>query len=328
MSDLRRSRYSRSSRSLSRSPSRSRSRSHDYSEADNPGNNLYVTGLSSRVTEYELERHFEREGKVTDVHLMTDPWTRESRGFGFVTMATVKDALHCIKYLDGSILEGRVITVEKARRARGRTPTPGKYLGVRTVPERRQSPSYSLDDDGSRYSSGRERSYSPYFEGRRYRSPSRSPYYSRPRSPYYRRYESSYYRGYGLSPISRRRRLSYSRNSRSYSRSVSPYYRRQHRQSISRSTSPRLRKGRRSTYTRSIFLGPRSSRRDYSPSISPPKRSSRRDYSRSYSPRPRGAYEKGHSRRTYSRESYSHSRNSTSSRSRSASRSRYLSPCD
>jgi RNA recognition motif-containing protein len=42
-----------------------------------------------------------------------DPWTRESRGFGFVTMATVKEADCCIKYLDSSVLEGRVITVEK-----------------------------------------------------------------------------------------------------------------------------------------------------------------------------------------------------------------------
>ena len=30
----------------------------------NPGNNLYVTGLSTRVTEKELEEHFAGEGKV------------------------------------------------------------------------------------------------------------------------------------------------------------------------------------------------------------------------------------------------------------------------
>lgn len=51
--------------------------------------------------------------QVVDVHLVTDPWTRESRGFGFVTMATVEDADRCIKYLNHSVLEGRVITVEK-----------------------------------------------------------------------------------------------------------------------------------------------------------------------------------------------------------------------
>lgn len=51
--------------------------------------------------------------QVTDVHLVVDPWTRESRGFGFVTMASVEDANRCIKYLNRSVLEGRVITVEK-----------------------------------------------------------------------------------------------------------------------------------------------------------------------------------------------------------------------
>lgn len=50
---------------------------------------------------------------MVDVHLVTDPWTRESRGFGFVTMATIEDADRCIKYLNHSVLEGRVITVEK-----------------------------------------------------------------------------------------------------------------------------------------------------------------------------------------------------------------------
>lgn len=42
-----------------------------------------------------------------------DPRTRESRGFGFVTMETVEGADRCIKYLNRSVLEGRLITVEK-----------------------------------------------------------------------------------------------------------------------------------------------------------------------------------------------------------------------
>ena len=50
---------------------------------------------------------------MIDASVVQDPWTKESRGFGFVTMATVKEADRCIKYLDRSVLEGRVITVEK-----------------------------------------------------------------------------------------------------------------------------------------------------------------------------------------------------------------------
>ena len=88
-------------------------RSYDDSDIENPGNSLYVTGLSRRVTKKDLEKHFSAEGKVEDVRLVTDPWTRESRGFGFVSMSSIKEADRCIKYLDGSVLEGRVITVEK-----------------------------------------------------------------------------------------------------------------------------------------------------------------------------------------------------------------------
>lgn len=50
---------------------------------------------------------------MIDVHLVVDPWTRESRGFGFVTMETLEEAERCVKYLNRSVLEGRVITVEK-----------------------------------------------------------------------------------------------------------------------------------------------------------------------------------------------------------------------
>lgn len=39
-------------------------RSYDSSDAENPGNNLYVTGLSARVTKRDLEKHFSTEGMV------------------------------------------------------------------------------------------------------------------------------------------------------------------------------------------------------------------------------------------------------------------------
>eukprot|EP00850_Spirogloea_muscicola_P005417 SM000024S07879 [mRNA] locus=s24:905657:907686:- [translate_table: standard] len=79
----------------------------------NPGNNLYITGLSTRVTERDLEDHFAREAKVIEARLVVDPRTKESRGFGFVTVSTIDEAERCMKYLNRSILEGRVITVER-----------------------------------------------------------------------------------------------------------------------------------------------------------------------------------------------------------------------
>ncbi|RLM60640.1 hypothetical protein C2845_PM14G10370 [Panicum miliaceum] len=98
-------------RSPSRSPPpKSTSRSEDDR---NPGNNLYVTGLSTRVTEDDLEKFFNKEGKVKNCHVVLDPRTKESRGFAFVTMDTVEDARRCIKYLHRTVLEGRLVTVEK-----------------------------------------------------------------------------------------------------------------------------------------------------------------------------------------------------------------------
>lgn len=60
---------------------------------------------------------------------MRDPHTRESRGFGFVKMVAAEDADAAKDALQGEVYEGRTLSIEKARRARPRTPTPGKYFG-------------------------------------------------------------------------------------------------------------------------------------------------------------------------------------------------------
>ncbi|CAK9260092.1 unnamed protein product [Sphagnum jensenii] len=200
------------SRTRSRSPARETSE-----EANNPGNNLYVTGLSVRVSEKDLQDHFEQEGKVLECRLVVDPRTRESRGFGFVTMSSTKEADRCIKYLHRSTLEGRVITVEKAKRKRARTPTPGQYLGVRSIRstpysrdyERRGASSYDDPRDGSRRNGRYSPRYSPFRGGQE--SPYRGGGYRRERSVTPPR--RSYYR----SPPRRTR-------ARSRSRSITPYY--------------------------------------------------------------------------------------------------------
>ncbi|KAJ7554181.1 hypothetical protein O6H91_06G129400 [Diphasiastrum complanatum] len=111
-------------------------------------------------------------------------------------METVEDADRCIKYLNRSTLEGRIISVEKARRKRARTPTPGEYLGV-PVGSRGRSRGYgggyreSRGDYRDSRSSRRSPQYSPYRSGRGGRnrsphySPSRSHQRDRSRSPYY-----------------------------------------------------------------------------------------------------------------------------------------------
>ncbi|KAL0798487.1 hypothetical protein Bca101_053662 [Brassica carinata] len=157
--------------SPSRNRGRSRSRSRGRSEIENPGTTLYVTGLSTRVTEKDLEAHFSKEGKVASCVLVLEPRTRESRGFAFVTMDTVKDAERCIKYLNHSVLEGRYITVERSRRKRPRTPTPGHYLGLKSSRDNdrdsRSSRGRHDDRDDSRRRRSPRRDFSPRDHGRR-----------------------------------------------------------------------------------------------------------------------------------------------------------------
>jgi RNA recognition motif-containing protein len=45
---------------------------------------------------------------------MYDPHTRDSRGFGFVTMETVEGADAAIAALNGTELQGKTLSIEKA----------------------------------------------------------------------------------------------------------------------------------------------------------------------------------------------------------------------
>lgn len=162
-----------------------------------------MTGLSTRVTERALEDHFSREGKVASCFLVMEPRTRISRGFAFVTMETVEDANRCIKHLNQSVLEGRYITVEKSRRKRARTPTPGHYLGLKNTRDsgyRGDRGRYRGGSGRDDYGSRRSPRPSPYRGGRDY-SPRRSPPRGRSRRDRSRSIPYSPYaspeRGYG-----------------------------------------------------------------------------------------------------------------------------------
>lgn len=98
-------------------------------ESVNPGSNLFVTGIHPRLSEEEVTRLFEKYGDVEKCNIMRDPHTKESRGFGFVKMVTPDQADAAKEGLQGEVIEGRTLSIEKARRSRPRTPTPGKYYG-------------------------------------------------------------------------------------------------------------------------------------------------------------------------------------------------------
>lgn len=97
--------------------------------AINPGSNLFVTGIHPRLTEADISRLFEKYGDVENCSIMLDPHTKESRGFGFVKMVTAEQADAAKEGLQGEVIDGLTLSIEKARRSRPRTPTPGKYFG-------------------------------------------------------------------------------------------------------------------------------------------------------------------------------------------------------
>lgn len=90
---------------------------------------MFVTGLITTLRDDELRELFQQHGDVEQASVVRDPHSRESRGFGFVNMMTPEDADAVIEKLQGFELHGRAISVEKAKRNRPRTPTPGRYQG-------------------------------------------------------------------------------------------------------------------------------------------------------------------------------------------------------
>lgn|SRR5690554_4243967 len=81
---------------------------------------LYVGGLSYSTTSEGLREFFSQSGNVLSATVITDRFTNQSRGFGFVEMATAEEAQNAISQLNGRELDGRRITVEVSNpQARG-----------------------------------------------------------------------------------------------------------------------------------------------------------------------------------------------------------------
>lgn len=76
---------------------------------------LYVGGLPFSVTDDQLNAHFAAHGAVTSAKVITDKFSGQSRGFGFVEMSNDAEATAAIEKLNGSDMEGRKLTVNEAR---------------------------------------------------------------------------------------------------------------------------------------------------------------------------------------------------------------------
>jgi cold-inducible RNA-binding protein len=78
-------------------------------------NKVYVGGLPFSVTDGQLQEIFQAHGTVESARVISDKFTGQSRGFGFVEMGSGSEAQKAISALNGTQLEGRTLTVNEAK---------------------------------------------------------------------------------------------------------------------------------------------------------------------------------------------------------------------
>jgi RNA recognition motif-containing protein len=76
---------------------------------------LFVGSLSFTTTSEGLREFFGQSGTVVSANVVTDQFTGQSRGFGFVEMATAAEADKAVTQLNGRMLDGRPLKVEIAK---------------------------------------------------------------------------------------------------------------------------------------------------------------------------------------------------------------------
>ncbi|MEA3275467.1 MAG: RNA-binding protein [Pseudomonadota bacterium] len=86
--------------------------------------NIYVGNLAYSVTEDDLKQAFAAYGEISSVSVITDKFSGQSKGFGFVEMSNNAEADAAIKGLNETALKGRTIKVNQAK-PRGERPSRG-----------------------------------------------------------------------------------------------------------------------------------------------------------------------------------------------------------
>ena len=76
---------------------------------------IYVGGLSYATTESELQGLFQEQGTVVSAVVIMDRDSGRSKGFGFVEMATAREATDAISSLNGTSFGGRSLMVSEAK---------------------------------------------------------------------------------------------------------------------------------------------------------------------------------------------------------------------
>jgi len=76
---------------------------------------LYVGNLAYSVSGSDLEELFSQAGQVENATVISDKFSGQSKGFGFVEMASSGDAATAIQRFNDTDLKGRNIKVNEAK---------------------------------------------------------------------------------------------------------------------------------------------------------------------------------------------------------------------
>ena len=78
-------------------------------------NKLFVGNLDDSTSSADLERVFGEHGQLVSAVVVSDRYTGNSRGFGFVEYTSGDAAERAVSSLNGSDLGGRALVVSVAR---------------------------------------------------------------------------------------------------------------------------------------------------------------------------------------------------------------------
>jgi len=90
---------------------------------------LYVGNLSYQTTESDLRTAFEGYGAVSSVSIITDKYSGDSKGFGFVEMDSKDEANEAMSNLNDAEMNGRNLKVNEAKPRNDNRGGGGGYRG-------------------------------------------------------------------------------------------------------------------------------------------------------------------------------------------------------
>jgi RNA recognition motif-containing protein len=89
--------------------------------------NIYISNLGYNFRDEELKTLFAPFGTVSSAKVIMDKLTNKSKGFGFVEMPDNAAAGKAIKELNGTMADGRSISVSEARPKDDRSNSKGGF---------------------------------------------------------------------------------------------------------------------------------------------------------------------------------------------------------